>query len=161
MSEKTQIQWCDSTVNPVMGCEGCELAQRKTPDENSCYAWFETNVHSKSRSSGWPPDFFTPKLFRGRMAKAAAWRILTRTRRRKKPWLGERPRLIFVSDMGDALSNKTKCIGPDGEVLKEVPFSFLKEEIIDVVSSDKGRQHLWLWLTKRPRRMAQISGDQY
>ena len=21
----TKIQWCDSTVNPVMGCEGCEL----------------------------------------------------------------------------------------------------------------------------------------
>ena len=21
----TKIQWCDSTVNPVMGCQGCEL----------------------------------------------------------------------------------------------------------------------------------------
>ncbi|MEX2577541.1 MAG: hypothetical protein WD342_00675 [Verrucomicrobiales bacterium] len=25
MSEKTKIQWCDSTVNPIMGCAGCEL----------------------------------------------------------------------------------------------------------------------------------------
>jgi hypothetical protein len=25
LSEKTSIQWCDSTVNPVMGCGGCEL----------------------------------------------------------------------------------------------------------------------------------------
>ncbi|MBX3739942.1 MAG: DUF5131 family protein [Akkermansiaceae bacterium] len=25
MSEKTSIQWCDSTVNPIMGCGGCEL----------------------------------------------------------------------------------------------------------------------------------------
>lgn len=25
MSTTTKIQWCDSTVNPVMGCGGCEL----------------------------------------------------------------------------------------------------------------------------------------
>jgi hypothetical protein len=25
MSKKTKIQWCDGTVNPVMGCDGCEL----------------------------------------------------------------------------------------------------------------------------------------
>src|SRR2546429_9733548 len=23
--KKTKIQWCHSTVNPVMGCDGCEL----------------------------------------------------------------------------------------------------------------------------------------
>lgn len=25
MSKNTNIQWCHSTVNPVMGCDGCEL----------------------------------------------------------------------------------------------------------------------------------------
>jgi hypothetical protein len=25
MSQKTKIQWCDSTINPTMGCSGCEL----------------------------------------------------------------------------------------------------------------------------------------
>jgi protein gp37 len=25
MGAKTEIQWCDSTVNPIMGCAGCEL----------------------------------------------------------------------------------------------------------------------------------------
>ena len=25
MSMKTNIQWCHSTVNPIMGCGGCEL----------------------------------------------------------------------------------------------------------------------------------------
>ncbi len=25
MSDHTKIQWCDSTCNPVMGCEGCPL----------------------------------------------------------------------------------------------------------------------------------------
>ena len=25
MADKTKIQWCDATVNPIMGCAGCEL----------------------------------------------------------------------------------------------------------------------------------------
>lgn len=25
MANNTSIQWCDSTVNPIMGCDGCEL----------------------------------------------------------------------------------------------------------------------------------------
>lgn len=25
MPKETKIQWCDSTVNPIMGCAGCEL----------------------------------------------------------------------------------------------------------------------------------------
>ena len=25
MSDKTSIQWSDSTINPIMGCGGCEL----------------------------------------------------------------------------------------------------------------------------------------
>lgn len=23
--KQTEIQWCHSTINPVMGCDGCEL----------------------------------------------------------------------------------------------------------------------------------------
>jgi protein gp37 len=30
MSVTTKIQWCDSTCNPTMGCEGCELWNPKT-----------------------------------------------------------------------------------------------------------------------------------
>ncbi len=25
MAQITDIQWCDSSVNPIMGCVGCEL----------------------------------------------------------------------------------------------------------------------------------------
>ena len=49
--------------------------------------------------------------------------------------------MIFISDMGDALSGA-------------IPFEYLQSEIIDVAGSDAGRRHLWLWLTKRPDRMA-------
>jgi protein gp37 len=51
--------------------------------------------------------------------------------------------MIFISDMGDALSASIKN-------------EYLKQEIIETVASDQGRNHLWLWLTKRPARMAEF-----
>ncbi len=54
------------------------------------------------------------------------------------------PRLIFVSDMSDALS-------------QVVSFEYLEDEIINAVESPAGRQHHWLWLTKRPGRMREFS----
>ena len=51
----------------------------------------------------------------GRMAEAAGWSDLSGTRRKDKPWLEGMPRLIFVSDMSDALSNS-------------VPFPYLRDE---------------------------------
>jgi protein gp37 len=74
------------------------------------------------------------------MAKAAAWSDLRGVDRPEKPWLNGLPRLIFVSDMSDALS-------------AAIDFEFLKREIIDVCESEKGQRHQWLWLTKRPSRM--------
>jgi protein gp37 len=46
--------------------------------------------------------------------------------------------------MGDALSTS-------------VPFDYLREEIVGNVGSPAGRQHIWLWLTKRPGRMAEFA----
>jgi protein gp37 len=78
------------------------------------------------------------------MQRAARWSDLTSTKRGEKPWLDGLPRLIFVSDMSDALS-------------ESVEFDYLKREVIDVVASGMGRRHRWLWLTKRPQRMAAFS----
>ena len=78
------------------------------------------------------------------MAEAAAWSDLSGKRRKAKPWLDDMPRMIFVSDMSDALS-------------KRVSFSFLRREIIAVADSQLGRRHIWLWLTKRSHRMAEFS----
>ncbi|MEI7837642.1 MAG: DUF5131 family protein [Planctomycetota bacterium] len=153
MSNKTKIHWCDGTVNPVMGCNGCELW---APRLKSCYAGV---MHEKwSNNIGYSPSFSLPKLFPGRMAKAAKWSNLTGTARPGKPWLDGLPRLIFVSDMGDALSARN-AIGPDNKPVRggAVPFEFLKQEIIDAATSEAGSRHLWLWLTKRPDRMAQFS----
>jgi protein gp37 len=139
MSVTTNIEWCDSTVNPTMGCDGCELWSKT---EKKCYAG---TLHERYGGSniGFAPTFEQVTLFPGRMAKAAKWSDLSGTDRADKPWLSGLPRHIFVSDMSDALS-------------KVVTFEYLKTEIIDNVTSDAGRRHVWMWLTKRPSRMVEF-----
>ena len=140
MSIKTKIQWCDSTCNPTMGCDGCEIwnSKRKT-----CYAGM---LHCRygGTNPGFAPTFEQVTPYPGRMAKAARWSDLTGEHRPDKPWLKGLPRHIFVSDMSDSLS-------------QEVSFDFLHDEIITVVDSELGQRHRWLWLTKRPKRMAEFS----
>ena len=140
MSVYTKIQWCDSTVNPTMGCDGCEIwsSQIKT-----CYAG---TLHTRfgGVTPGYAPKFAAVTLFPGRMVEAARWSDLSGKPRRDKPWLDNLPRLIFVSDMSDALS-------------KIVTFDYLRNEVLNNVTSEAGARHRWLWLTKRPERMSQFS----
>ncbi len=156
MSEHTDIQWCDSTVNPVMGCNGCELWQRAgTPPEDdeaasvakeprrTCYAGHLHMTRGKS-NPGFAKSFLSPEVFPGRTAKAARLASLAGNERADKPWLNGMPRMIFVSDMGDALSH-------------EIPNHYLMKEIIEVATCDAGKSHIWLWLSKRPNRMAKFS----
>jgi protein gp37 len=164
MAKFTPIQWCDSTVNPVMGCDGCELwdPHRGT---DLCYAGHEHGRFKKKAedsaepqrrklkgNTGYAAEFLKPELFPWRTEEAAQWPPLDGLVRRRgydgmkkdKPWLDGLPRLIFVSDMGDALS-------------RSVSFEYLRSEIIDVATSPAGRRHVWQWLTKRPGRMAQFA----
>ena len=106
-----------------------------------CYSG-NTTVRFQGRK-GWPESFDVPKLFPGRMAEAAAWREPTEVDRADKPWLRGARRIIFVPDMGDALS-------------ESVPFEYLEAEIVKNVSSPAGTRHIWCWLTKRPERMAEF-----
>ncbi|SEN18326.1 protein gp37 [Stigmatella aurantiaca] len=140
MGKTTGIQWCDSTVNPTMGCDGCELWEE---GRRICYAGLD-HERKKGRSPGYAPSFDAVTRFPGRMLTAAAWRPLTGLRRLEKPWLDALPRLIFVSDMSDALS-------------QAVSFEYLEDEIINTVESPAGQQHHWLWLTKRSPRMREFS----
>ena len=140
MTVSTLIQWCDSTVNPVRGCGGCELWN---PSRKSCYAG---RIHSRfaGKSASYPSPFEEVQIVPGRMNEAAHWSSLRGKERAGKPWLNGLPRLIFVSDMGDALSD-------------EIPFDFLHKEIISSIMTHAGRRHEWLWLSKRPERMAEFS----
>jgi protein gp37 len=206
--KKTKIQWCHSSVNPVMGCDGCELwpgkgkivvelatailasggakplrnIQKVVSDlisdwETSqiytnrvliaeklsrnfglgksaciglvdiirrackCYAGLLGTM--RSWHEGHASQFEKPQLFAGRTAEAARWKSPGPDELKAKPWLHGTPRMIFISDMGDALSDIVR-------------FEYLKQEIIEVVDSDAGRSHIWLWLTKRPARMAEF-----
>lgn len=123
-----------------MGCDGCELWDKTT---KKCYAGV---LHARfgGVTPGYAPSFEEVTLFPGRMEQATKWKDLRNIEREDKPWLNGLPRLIFVSDMSDALS-------------KAVSFDYLKEEVIENVISEPGRRHQWLWLTKRPARMAKFS----
>lgn len=48
MSDKTTIQWCHSTVNPIMGCSGCELF----PPPQKIYSLLDTEL---AKHGAWPP----------------------------------------------------------------------------------------------------------
>jgi protein gp37 len=139
MSEKTTIEWCDSTVNPTMGCDGCELWN---DSHRICYAG---RVHdTRAGRPGYAPTFDQVTIFPGRMKKAAEWADLSSHRRPDKPWLDGLPRLIFISDMSDLL-----C--------KTVSFEYILDEVIWQVLNEQGMRHHWLWLTKRAGRMAEFS----
>ncbi len=140
MSDTTKIQWCDSTINPTMGCDGCELWTMKV---KKCYAG-AMHVRRAGKTKGFSPTFEELTFWPGRMARAVRWRDLDGASRDDKPWLDGLPRLIFVSDMSDALSSS-------------VSFEYLRDEIIANVVTPEGRRHRWLWLTKRTNRMARFS----
>ena len=98
----------------------------------------------KRTNPGFAPQFEKVTKFPGRMARAACLPDLFGKLRPDKPWLNHLQRTEFVSDMADALS-------------AGVDFEYLEREIIDVVSSNRGRQHLWFWLTKKPERMTEFA----
>ena len=230
MSEITDIQWADTTVNPFMGCGGCELfpspgivleaidravatagdpidsratykklineAYVKIPNPkpghknavNTTNIWHlrelflaqvkrdlgreaETAAGKAIRQSitcyaatlhlnrglnllkpdyqgkeGYAPIFESLTKFEGRSMKAAKLNDLLGMTHPETPWKNGLPRLIFVSDMGDALSRKAD-------------FPFLKSDLMTAITSDEGTRHIWLWLTKRPGHMAGFADE--
>lgn len=230
MSDKTSIQWADSTVNPSMGCGGCELfpppaeiflkineAVDKTGHKISSRSIYEELVESAYRAidhpleghkcavnttniwhlrhrflmrlgdktkddyaahaaaekaivqsitcyaavqhlnkgqsldkeeykgqPGYAPIFESVTQFPGRAADTAKLKDLLGCCEGRSTWKVGLPRLVFVSDMGDALSGLGQ-------------FPFLKQDLVPAITSEEGKRHLWLWLTKRPARMAEFA----
>ena len=134
MAKTTKIQWCDSTLNLLVGCSGCELY----PDQ--CYA--AELVGRYAGQKGWPQKFTEPCLYLERLPEALAWQDLTGTDRPDKPWLNGRPRMIFVNDLGDTFSPAVSA----GQL------QALEPAIVDMGRSP----HRWLMLTKWPLRMAEF-----
>lgn len=141
MGIKSDIEYVDSTINPEMGCDGCELYNPKLPDDDprqTCYAntWVSRFA---GRGSGYPAHFSKPELFPERVAQACAWSDLTGKARPRKPWLDGRPRVIFLDDLGDTFT-------------ESLPLDWLLPYMPEIERSP----HVWLMFTKRPRRMAKF-----
>ena len=132
MGIKTRIEWCDSTVNPIMGCTGCALRK------NHCYA--ATLCMRYAGCKGWPKSFDRPEFFPGRLEKAIKWNDLTGKDRPGKPWLNGLPRRIFVNDLSDGFCPDVDAYGwllPHLDAMEDAP-------------------HIWLLLTKWPDRMGEF-----
>lgn len=141
--KNTGIQWCDDTVNPTSGCDGCELW---VPDVGGpCYAG---NFHQKRLALSLPhlysPNFRDVRTIPGRIAKMIRCMDLQGIDRAEKPWLNGLRRKIFVGDLGDIFS-------------RDVPFEYLKSEIIDLATTKAGVRHDLQLLTKQPKRAAAFS----
>lgn len=236
MSDITSIQWADTTVNPIMGCGGCELFPKpatvlasiseamnaagalpkvskkavekmfqqlvdeciseleqngqRQPDHSdqvtttnisqlkkrfvrkvkelhgkpvaeaadaairtsiTCYAYVLHNMRGlcilngdREGHKGHSPVFEKLTRFEGRMAETAALDDLLGREHPATDWKLRLPRLNFVSDMGDALTDRKD-------------FDFLEVEVMPAIRSENGRRHIWLWLTKRPHLMAEFA----
>jgi protein gp37 len=140
---RTEIQWCDSTINPTSGCDGCEL--KRPGRDGSCYAW---PIHERRLARTLPDkyaaDFHEVRMIAGRMVQAARWSDLTGRRRPHKPWLDRLPRVIFVGDMADIFS-------------QAVTFEYLRDEVFGAIRDGRGERHTWMILTKQPRRLAEFA----
>ena len=136
MGKDTKIPWCDSTINPIMGCDGCEL-HRAGARESHCYA--ASLVGRYAGVPGWPASFDRPQRFVGRIERACCWSDLTGKDRVGKPWLNGYARTIFLGDLGDVFTESLSidwlaaCLAP----MAQAP-------------------HIWILCTKRPGRARQF-----
>jgi len=138
MSKETSIEWSDSSLNLMMGCDGCEL-WNPAKGVKHCYAGTLTDRYA-GHSTGYPAAFDKPKLFLERLKPALKWGDLAGKDRPDKPWLNGSPRAIFLNDMGDTFT-------------ESLPLDWLAPLLPAMADSP----HLWLLLTKRARRMLQFT----
>lgn len=125
-----------------LGNKPLDHMERRVRDEFRCWA-----LHIVRRFPGfpgYPSSFVRPTLFPGRTTTASLYPPPSPAERQTKPWLEDLPRLIFLNDMGDALS-------------AAISFEELHREIVAPCSTTAGARHIWLWLSKRPARMAEFS----
>lgn len=145
MAVHTDIQWADSSLNTMMGCDGCELWNPKTGVQH-CYAGSLTQRYGGR--NGWPVNFETPKLFLDRLDKALKWPDLTGTNRDDKPWFNGARRHIFLNDMGDTFTESLPL-----DWLAQ-PYGKQNRSSLELMAESK---HVFMLLTKRPSRMAAFS----
>ena len=125
MSDKTGIEWCDASWNPIRGCslvsDGCK----------NCYAM---GVAGRFSQPGLPYEGLTVKTTQG-----AKWtgKIMLVPDMLAQPLKWQRPRKIFVNSMSDLFH-------------EGVPDSYI-DQVFAVMAL--APRHTFQVLTKRPERM--------
>ena len=146
--DKTKINWCDSTWNPVTGClHGCEYCYAKSianrfgtlfksdtlpedegltflPDEPERFYELDEPVRNETRKTEPYPANFYPTFHRYRLSD----------------YIGKKGRNIFVCSMADLFGDW-------------VPDSWIEEVF---KACEKAPQHNYLFLTKNPKRYEEL-----
>ncbi len=130
---KTKIDWCDSTWNPVTGClHDCEYCYARDIARRFGFHASEPNINervllecpvSAGKKVPYPFDF-QPTFHRYRL----------------NDYIGKKGRNIFVCSMADLFG-------------KWVPDEWIKEVF---AACDKAPQHNYLFLTKNPARYVEL-----
>lgn len=132
--DKTKIEWCDSTWNPVTGClHGCEYCYARKIANRFGHEVLDRSEESQnglhclySRVERNPyPYLFEPTLHAYRLDEPQKW---------------EKPRTIFVCSMADLFG-------------EWVPDKWI-ETVFEACG--KASQHRYLFLTKNPQRYLKL-----
>ena len=128
MGDKSGIEWTDATWNPTTGCD------RVSPGCDNCYA-LDLAARLKAMGSAAYQQDGDPRT------SGPGFKLTLHPDRIDQPLRWKRPRRIFVNSMSDLFH-------PD------VP-SYYIAAVFDVMAA--AHQHSFQILTKRPRRMAELS----
>ncbi len=143
---KTKIEWCDSTWNPVTGClHGCEYCYARRIAER-----FSTADKCHTFTGGHPVgkvhDLEEPAIVTETKRKAPYPFGFEPTFHRYKleePQRQKKPQTVFVCSMADLFGDW-------------VPDSWIEEVF---AACDKATQHRYIFLTKNPKRLCELANS--
>lgn len=128
MSQRTGIEWTDTTWNPVTGCtqvsDGCDNCYALTLSHRLLSAHYTRRRPARNTPTN-RRDPFAVRLWPERLGEPAHWR---------------QPRRVFVNSMGDLFH-------------VDVPETFVREIFETMLHEDR---HIYQVLTKRPARLARF-----
>lgn len=153
--DKTKIDWCDSTWNPVTGClHGCEYCYARaiskrfggandgeTTYEGEALWTFDGEENGQNHVLDYPYKWYSDDGSTVRNAPYPFYFDPTFHKYRLNDYIGKKGRNIFVCSMSDLFG-------------KWVPDSWIEEVF---KACEKAPQHNYLFLTKNPQRYVELA----